>query len=89
MFKLTLRQLLVPDHLLGRCVSTFRLIAWLTIPLGASVAGAVTELWSAQIYFLVAGGVHLIVCLITLLTKLYNATVMVPVTETVPVKNFD
>jgi MFS family permease len=61
----TLRQSLVPDHLLGRCVSIFRLIAWITIPLGCAAAGAISEAWGARAFFLIAGGVHAGVCLLS------------------------
>lgn len=61
----TLRQSIVPDHLLGRCVSLFRMIACVSIPAGGVAAGAISEGWGAPVYFLLAGGVLSILCLLT------------------------
>ncbi|MCK2212698.1 MFS transporter [Actinomadura sp. ATCC 31491] len=49
----TVRQLLVPDHLLGRVIGTARTIAFLSIPL-ASVATGVFESRSRDAYALMA-----------------------------------
>jgi len=68
----TLRQLIVPDHLLGRCTSLFRMIAWISIPLGTTIAGVISEAFGASIYFLFAGCVLGIVCFIFISTKLYR-----------------
>lgn len=40
----SLRQRIVPDHLLGRINSGYRLLAWGTMPLGAAMGGALGEL---------------------------------------------
>jgi len=37
----SLRQRIVPDHLLGRLNSCYRLLAWGTMPLGAAVGGVI------------------------------------------------
>lgn len=68
----TLRQLIVPDHLLGRCTSLFRMIAWITIPLGATMAGVISEYFGASFYFLIAGCVLGVVSLIFITSKLYK-----------------
>ena len=43
----SLRQAIVPDHLLGRVNSGYRLLAWGTMPLGAAIAGFGAELIGA------------------------------------------
>ncbi|ARU62843.1 hypothetical protein CBW65_19080 [Tumebacillus avium] len=57
----TLRQSTVPDELQGRCASVFRIIAWVTIPLGSAIAGAVSEVWGSPVFFLIAGAVLVLV----------------------------
>jgi MFS family permease len=56
----TMRQRIVPEHLLGRVVSTHRLIAWGSLALGAlagglvaQTAGLVTLFWAATVTTLV------------------------------------
>lgn len=39
----TLRQRTTPDHLLGRVTSSYRLVAWGTMPLGAAAAAAMAH----------------------------------------------
>jgi MFS family permease len=41
----SLRQRIVPDHLLGRVNAGYRLLAWGTMPLGAALAGLVGDRW--------------------------------------------
>lgn len=65
----TIRQTMVPDHLIGRCVSLFRMIAWISIPLGAMIAGFVTEHWGSTAYFFVAGAVLAVVCVCVISKK--------------------
>jgi MFS family permease len=47
----SLRQRIVPDHLLGRVNSGYRLLAWGTMPLGAALAGVVGEQWGLTAVF--------------------------------------
>lgn len=54
---ITLRQQLVPNHLLGRCSSAFRLMAWISIPLGDAVAGFVSGRVGTVPYFIAASAV--------------------------------
>ncbi|MGG2028864.1 MFS transporter [Gottfriedia sp. S16(2024)] len=68
----TLRQLIVPNHLLGRCTSLFRMIAWVTIPLGTTIAGVLSEFFGTSFYLLLAGCVLGVVCLIFISSKLYS-----------------
>ena len=42
---MSLRQRIVPDHLLGRVNAGYRLLAWGTMPLGAALAGFIGDRW--------------------------------------------
>lgn len=44
----SLRQSIVPDRLLGRVNSVYRLLAWGTMPLGAAVGGVLAELFGLR-----------------------------------------
>jgi MFS family permease len=51
----SLRQSLVPDRLLGRVNSAYRMIGWGTMPVGALVGGLVADAFGLEAPFLVAG----------------------------------
>ena len=51
----SLRQRIVPDHLLGRVNAGYRLFAWGTQPIGALLGGIVGELVGLPAVFLMAG----------------------------------
>jgi MFS family permease len=51
----SLRQRIVPDRLLGRVNSGYRLLAWGTQPLGAVLGGVIGELLGLRAVFVVAG----------------------------------
>jgi len=51
----SLRQRIVPDHLLGRVNSAYRLFAWGTQPLGAVLGGVIGEAFGLRTVFLLAG----------------------------------
>jgi MFS family permease len=51
----SLRQRIVPDHLLGRLNAAYRLLAWGTMPVGALFGGVVAELVGVQATFAVCG----------------------------------
>ena len=55
----SLRQRIVPDHLLGRVNSAYRLFAWGTQPLGALLGGVIGEVLGLRAVFLLAGVVGL------------------------------
>jgi hypothetical protein len=55
----SLRQRIVPDGLLGRVNSAYRLFAWGTQPLGALLGGLVGEVLGLPAVFLLAGLVGL------------------------------
>ncbi|MGH8946080.1 MAG: MFS transporter [Acidimicrobiia bacterium] len=49
------RQRVTPDHLLGRVNSTYRLVAWGTMPLGAALGGALGEWFGVRSVFALMG----------------------------------
>ena len=49
------RQRVTPDHLLGRVNSTYRLLAWGTMPLGAALGGLLGEWLGVRAVFAVMG----------------------------------
>jgi MFS family permease len=55
----SLRQRIVPDHLLGRLNSAYRLFAWGTQPIGALAGGVVAEVIGLQALFILAGVISL------------------------------
>lgn len=52
---LSLRQRLVPEHLLGRTNAVFRVVTWGAVPLGAALGGAVAEAVGPRPTFVVFG----------------------------------
>lgn len=69
----TLRQLLIPDHLLGRSSSAFRFLAWISIPLGDGLAGIIGQHFGTQIYFILAASVLFVVAVLTVYVRLDQA----------------
>jgi predicted MFS family arabinose efflux permease len=55
----TVRQRLVPKHVLGRVLGAYRLITACAIPLGAALASVVASRWSVTTNFAVAGVLEL------------------------------
>jgi MFS family permease len=51
----SLRQTIVPDHLLGRVNSVYRFVAWGTIPLGAAAGGVLATAVGTRSLFLISG----------------------------------
>jgi MFS family permease len=56
----SLRQTLVPDELLGRVNSAYRLLGWGTMPFGALAGGLIADAFGLKAPFLVAGIVALL-----------------------------
>lgn len=54
----SLRQRIVPDHLLGRVNAGYRLVAWGTMPIGAALGGALAELAGLRAVFLLSATAH-------------------------------
>jgi MFS family permease len=51
----SLRQEMVPDHMLGRVNSVYRLVSWGTIPIGAACGGLLAATVGTRVVFLVGG----------------------------------
>jgi MFS family permease len=62
---ISLRQSAVPEHLRGRVGSTFRMIIWGAIPIGALVGGVVATQFGLRTPFFVAGVAQLTLALLT------------------------
>jgi MFS family permease len=56
----SLRQRIVPDHLLGRLNATYRLLAWGMIPIGALLGGLLAEAFGVQATFVICGVLALV-----------------------------
>ena len=59
----SLRQRIVPDHLLGRLNASYRLLAWGTMPIGAALGGLVGEAYGLPAVFILFGGLQLLLVL--------------------------
>jgi MFS family permease len=58
----SIRQRIVPNHLLGRVMASFRLISWGSLPLGALLGGIVAQTFGVPAVFIGAAILH--VCLL-------------------------
>jgi MFS family permease len=56
----SLRQRIIPDRLLGRVNSAYRLLGWGSMPVGAALGGAIGQLVSVRAVFLVSGALVLL-----------------------------
>jgi MFS family permease len=63
----TVRQRVIPGHLLGRVNSVYRLVAWAGIPFGALFGGAIASEFGLRTPFLVEG---VAICILTALLAL-------------------
>lgn len=59
----SLRQTIIPDHLLGRVNAVYRFIGWGSMPLGALAGGAIANAFGLRMPFFVAGGAMLLTLL--------------------------
>ena len=59
----SLRQTLVPDELLGRVNSAYRMLGWGTMPVGAITGGLIADGYGLRAPFLVAGALSLLLAL--------------------------
>jgi MFS family permease len=62
----SLRQSIIPEYLLGRVNSVYRLLAWGTIPVGAALGGMLADTFGLRAPFLVAAGVQVLMALVVL-----------------------
>lgn len=58
---LAVRQEVTPDRLLGRVVSSFRVVGWAGVPLGALLGGVVTDLAGVRTAYLTAAAMLVVV----------------------------
>lgn len=63
---LSLRQRIVPDHLLGRVNAGYRLVAWGTMPLGAAMGGAIAAVFGVTVALLTSAFVSSLCFLLVL-----------------------
>ncbi|WP_425484693.1 MFS transporter [Kroppenstedtia pulmonis] len=68
----TLRQEIVPRNLLGRVISSTRMVAFLALPISGSIAGSLAEFTSVLTIFLTAGIMVVIFSLLGLRSVLNN-----------------
>jgi hypothetical protein len=52
---MSLRQLLIPEHMFGRVQGAYRTLVWGAIPVGALAGGVVADLLGVPAVFLVSG----------------------------------
>jgi len=55
----SIRQRIVPNHLLGRVMASFRVISWGALPLGALIGGIVGQAFGLTAVFIGAALIHL------------------------------
>jgi MFS family permease len=70
----SLRQRIIPDHLLGRVNSGYRLLGWGTMPVGAFVGGVVGEWIGLRAVFVLAGA-GVLLALVPLLRVVTEAAI--------------
>lgn len=56
----SIRQRIVPNHLLGRVMASFRVISWGSLPIGALLGGIVAQAFGLTAVFIGAAVVHLL-----------------------------
>jgi MFS family permease len=61
---MSLRQLLIPEHMFGRVQGAYRTVVWGAIPLGALAGGAVADLFGVPAVFLVSGAALLLLAVV-------------------------
>lgn len=72
---ISLRQAVIPDHLLGRASAAIRMIAWCNIPIGGFAGGLIAAGYGARTTFLCAA-------VVLALAVLYIATSPIPKADT-------
>jgi MFS family permease len=55
----SIRQRIVPNHLLGRVMGSFRVISWGALPLGALLGGIIAQSFGLTAVFIAAAVIHL------------------------------
>jgi MFS family permease len=70
----SLRQAIIPDRLLGRVNSVYRLLGWGSMPIGAAIGGLMGRTWGLRSPFYLQFGV-LVVMAIVVLPVINNRTI--------------
>jgi MFS family permease len=70
----SLRQRIIPSHLLGRVNSGYRLLGWGTMPIGAALGGLIGDAFRLRSVFVVAG-VGVLVTLVPLLVVITDEAI--------------
>jgi MFS family permease len=82
----SIRQRIVPNHLLGRVMASFRMISWGSLPLGALLGGLVAQTFGLVAVFVGAAAIHLLLLPSRLvLTDAFMASVEANATHTADV----
>src|SRR4029079_7738482 len=55
----SIRQRIVPSHLLGRVMASFRVISWGSLPIGALLGGLVAQSFGLTAVFIGAALIHI------------------------------
>jgi MFS family permease len=55
----SIRQRIVPNHLLGRVMASFRVISWGSLPIGALLGGLVAQSFGLTAVFIGAAAIHI------------------------------
>ena len=72
----SIRQRIVPNHLLGRVMASFRVISWGSLPLGALLGGIIGQAFGLPAVFISAAVIHVVLLLSRLvLTDAFMAQV--------------
>jgi MFS family permease len=66
---LTIRQALVPNHMMGRVTASYRLVSWATIPVGGALGGLAAGIFGSRVTLLAAGGALLAGALVFSVTR--------------------
>jgi MFS family permease len=54
----SIRQRIVPNHLLGRVMASFRVISWGSLPIGALLGGIIGQTFGLTAVFIAAAAIH-------------------------------
>jgi MFS family permease len=78
----SIRQRIVPNHLLGRVMASFRVISWGSLPLGALLGGLIGQTFGLTAVFIVAAIIHIgLLPSRLILTDAFMAQVEAPAAE--------
>lgn len=78
----SIRQIIVPEDLLGRVYSANRVISWGVLPVGSALGGIAAELFGLRAVFLTGGVVGAL--LLVVFFRVITPERLAPVTEVEP-----